>query len=176
MVGPGEAYTSINQAIAAAGLGDTVYIRGGSHNEKIQVDQGGRSDDERLVIRKNIMHGFAENAVDLKGAAHVLVEGNVIQGAEGDNDGRLFGADPDRNAGGAITHGSNAVADHRIVRRNVVYDNSGGIGFSWPTSNTALHNNTVIANNRDYSGPQSIFVWTSINVPSGNCQFNLQLE
>lgn len=116
-----------------------------------------------FVIRNNIMHGFGENAIDLKGAARVLVEGNIIQGATGDNDGS-FHDPPDRNTGPAIHKGSNTIADHWIVRRNLVYDNCGGVNFSWGMTNMAVYNNTIVANNRDFTGPDSSFAppsWTN---------------
>jgi hypothetical protein len=118
-----------------------------------------------FVIRNNILHGFAENAIDLKGTRRVLMEGNIIQGGEGDNDGRVIRDDPaDRGGGtGGIAHGSYAAGDHWIIRKNVIYDNNGGVGMSYPTDHAEIYNNTIIANNRDYTGPNSDDAWTNID-------------
>lgn len=115
-----------------------------------------------FVIRNNVFHGFAENAIDLKGSRKVLIEGNIIQGSEGDNDGRVFGAVPDRTGSGSVTHGSGQNGDHWIVRKNIIYDNTSGVAMSWPTYNLSIYNNTIVANGRDFTGPDSDYAWTNI--------------
>lgn len=102
------------------------------------------------IIRNNIIRYNAENAIDLKGAAHVVIEGNVIYGTVGDNNGSNNGND--RNTLATIMRGSRASTRDVIIRRNIIYDNSSGLklydGFK-------LYNNTIAANNRDYTGSNS---------------------
>ncbi len=102
------------------------------------------------IIRNNVIRYNAENAIDLKGAAHVVIEGNIIYGTVGDNNGAFGGND--RNSLSTITRGSRTSTRDVIIRRNVLYDNANGIraydGYK-------VYNNTIVANNRDYTGPNS---------------------
>ncbi len=102
------------------------------------------------IIRNNIIRYNAENAIDLKGAAHVVIEGNIVYGTIGDNDGSSDGND--RNTLATIMRGNFASARDVIIRGNIFYDNSSGVklyeGFK-------LYNNTIAANNRDYTGLNS---------------------
>ena len=116
------------------------------------------------IVRNNIIYGAAENNIDLKGASLVIIEGNIMYGGTGNNDGSLGndgnGDADDRTGGyGGIFTGASSVTDSRdiIVRNNVIYDNFSGvsarIGYK-------VYNNTVIGNNRDYTGPNSDWTWT----------------
>ena len=83
-----------------------------------------------LVIRDNVIFNNGENGIDLKGACHIVVDGNTIFGTRGDSDGcyKLLGVGIcDRSAPGGIMHGSHALASDIIVRNNILYDNNGGI-------------------------------------------------
>jgi len=102
-----------------------------------------------VVIRNNKIYDNAENAIDLKGAANVVIEGNVMWGNRGDNNG-------ENNISGGIGGVMKGDSDHTqaydiIIRRNLIYDNLGGIfvtNYGW----IVVHN-TIIGNNRTYAGP-----------------------
>lgn len=111
-----------------------------------------------IVVRNNVIYDNAENGVDLKGSCHIVVEGNTIYGARGDNDGcyPLLGQGIcDRGAGGAVMHGSHADSEFVIVRRNIVYDNNNGLSVA--DAHWVVYNNTVVNNNRDFAGPNSSY-------------------
>jgi parallel beta-helix repeat protein len=101
-----------------------------------------------IIIRDNILCHNAENGVDLKGAAEAVIERNIFYGNTGDGDG-----EGTRSGGlGGIMHGSNTGSRDVIIRNNIFYDNKGAIlveiGYK-------VYNNVVVANNRDYTGPNS---------------------
>ena len=101
-----------------------------------------------FIIRNNIFRSQNENAIDLKGARNILIEGNIIYGTEGNNDGPVGG--DDRNSPGAIMKGSNTKAKDIIIRQNILYDNN--LGVRLQESGYRIYNNTFVANNRDYLG------------------------
>lgn len=113
-----------------------------------------------VVIRNNIICDSGENAVDLKGGAFVVIEGNIMYGVIGNNNGGLEPGVGDVRYPGAhsIMHGSNANSRDVIIRGNVIYDGNGGI---LPESGYKIYNNVVVANNRDYTGPNSDWVTAS---------------
>lgn len=101
-----------------------------------------------VIIRNNSIHDNAENAIDLKGADYVVVEGNTIWGHRGeDNSG-----DP-RGAGLAIMRGLDSQSEMVIVRKNRIYDNCGGIDTEG--GGYVIVHNDIIGNNRDYEGSHS---------------------
>ncbi len=102
------------------------------------------------IIRSNIIRNNAENAIDLKGAAHVVIEGNILYGSIGSSDGPLKGWN--RNAHATITRGSRTATRDVIIRNNVLYDNSNGIRLH---DGYMVYNNTLVANNRDFTGSNS---------------------
>jgi len=104
------------------------------------------------IVRNNLIRNNAENAIDLKGAAHVLIEGNIIYGSIGSSDGPLKGWN--REVRGAISRGSRTSTRDVIIRNNVVYDNASGIR---PAEGYMVYNNTIMANNRDFTGTNSKF-------------------
>ena len=115
----------------------------------------------RVVIRRNVIFDNAENGIDLKGACSIVVEENVVYGSRGDNDGveRFNPAAQsvnDRAGGRAIMHGSNRKSRDVIIRRNVVYDNSGGILLN--DEGWVVYHNTIVGNNRDFTGANSRYV------------------
>lgn len=115
--------------------------------------------NQGVVIRNNTIRFNAENAIDLKGASNIVIEGNVIYGNYGDGDGPEDGNDRTGNLGG-IVHGVNASTRDVIVRNNLFYDNFGVIlledGFK-------IYNNTFVGNNRDYTGSSSS--WSTSRKP-----------
>ena len=82
----------------------------------------------------------------------MLIEGNIIYGSIGSSDGPLKGWN--REARGSITRGSRTSTRDVIIRNNVLYDNSSGIR---PAEGYMVYNNTIVANNRDFTGTSSEF-------------------
>ena len=109
------------------------------------------------IIRNNIVRGCVENAFDLKGAANIVIEGNIVYANHGDDDGNVDGNDRSGGMGGVI-HGGTGVpgvasaTEDVIIRNNVFFDNYGGIDAG---DGYKIYNNTMINNNRDYTGPNS---------------------
>jgi parallel beta-helix repeat protein len=111
------------------------------------------------VIRGNVIREHNENAIDLKSAAHVIIEDNLIYGNVGSSNGPRDGWN--HNAHGSITRGSNTSTRDVIIRRNVIYDSAPGIRAH---QGYKIYHNTLVANNRDYTGPNS--VWTAEGRPA----------
>jgi len=107
-----------------------------------------------VVIRNNIICHNAENAIDLKGASYVVIEGNIIYGNTGNNSGGTNQPLGNNRQGGfgGITHGTGPGSRDVIIRNNVLYDNLGAI---LAEGGYKVYNNTIIYNNRDYAGPNS---------------------
>ena len=100
----------------------------------------------------------AENFFDLKGAQDVLIENSVITRSQMWNDGETEEPAGNRTAGLAITRGGSATDTETariLIRNNILYDAGGGFsgmeGFN-------IINNTALAANRDFTGPNSAFV------------------
>jgi hypothetical protein len=105
------------------------------------------------IVRYNIVRNMAENGFDLKGASNLVFEGNVVYGNTGDNDGVVDGYDRTGGMGG-LMHGAQTTSRDVIVRNNVFYDNYGGILLE---KGYKIYNNTLVSNNRDYTGANSSY-------------------
>ena len=105
------------------------------------------------IVRYNVIRGAAENAIDLKGASNILIEGNVIYANTGNDNGPIDGNDRWGGVGG-LMHGSNTTSKDVIVRNNIFYDNLSGLLIE---AGYKVYNNDILANNRDYTGPNSTF-------------------
>jgi hypothetical protein len=114
------------------------------------LDLSSDTSNQGTVIRDNVIRNCAEDAIDLKGAAQVVIEGNTIYGHLGSNDGPLDGWN--RNSLGTIMVGTNSRSRDVIIRRNVIYDSAPAI---WAFEGWKIYNNTLVNNNRDYEGPDS---------------------
>jgi parallel beta-helix repeat protein len=137
-------------------LGNSVIEDGIQFEYCYDQDWGDHASRE-VIIRGNVIFNNAENGIDLKSAADIVIEGNIFYGNIGDNDGFEGDNSYDRGGGfGAIHTGAYLHAGSRdiIIRNNVIYDNFGGIlvynGYK-------IYNNTIVGNNRDYTGPNSTF-------------------
>lgn len=104
-------------------------------------------------VRNNLIYGNRENAIDLKGAGDILIEGNVLFGNVGSSDETQSA--PNRNAAGAISRGSGSESENIIVRNNVIYDSHKGVKLAG--NNMKVYNNDIIYNNRDYTGTDSVY-------------------
>jgi hypothetical protein len=108
------------------------------------------------VIRGNVIRNHGENAIDLKGAAQVVIEENIIYGMIGSVNGPLNGWN--RQSLNAIGRGANTSSRDVIIRRNILYDNSNGMRTF---SGYKVYNNTILYNNRDFTGSESDFQSTT---------------
>lgn len=120
------------------------------------IDDSIDNSNKGTRVDGNWFYANAENAIDLKGASYVVIEGNHIFGTIGSNNGILgsSGSGWNRNSMGAIIRGANTYSDDVIIRHNVIYDNANGV---WPFPYYSIYNNTFVFNNRDYTGPDSTF-------------------
>ena len=100
------------------------------------------------IIRYNRMGNAAENAIDLKGAGHTIIEHNLIYSSSGDDDGSLGGHD--NWSGGGVTSNSNTPTRNTIVRGNVIWDHSTGLDMA---EGDHYFNNTLLNNRRTWQGP-----------------------
>lgn len=108
-----------------------------------------------VIVRNNIICNNGENAIDLKAAAHIVIEGNIIYGNIGSNDGPFNPTGYGRTSWpGGIMKGNPTGSRDVIIRNNVLYDNLGGVSLY---AGYKFYNNTLVANNRDYTGPNSNF-------------------
>jgi hypothetical protein len=142
-----------------------------------------------VVIRNNTFRYCAENSIDLKGAGNVLIEGNMVYGSPGQDDGGIkldfssgqykfgkelwsqtydpvakqwvdFSTAENRSGGqGFLCLGAGNISSNIIVRNNIVYDNFSTIQMY---DKYKVYNNTMIGNNRDFTGPNS--TWTPTEV------------
>lgn len=116
-------------------------------------------DNWGLIISNNIFRNLIENAIDMKGVRYGVVEYNVIYGISGDDNG-TGGAikfdDPYTGFWSNDSWGGNAIdgrdggsdsTSNCIVRRNLMYNNHGGL---WMGADWSVYNNSFIANNLNY--------------------------
>lgn len=108
------------------------------------------TENKGTIIRRNLIYGHGENAVDLKGTSYIVIEDNCIYGNIGSNNGYLSGGN--RNALGIITCGSGASTQRVIIRGNTIIDGAGHVRMH---PRFSVYHNVLIANNRDYTGSDS---------------------
>ncbi len=141
-----------------------------ANEDAIQFEPNYKSDyseasNRGTIIRNNVVRNCVENAFDLKGASDILIEGNIVYGNEGDDDGSVGGQDRAGGMGGVIHGGAGipgvaSATNDVIVRNNIFYDNFGAIEAS---EGYKIYNNTFINNNHDYTGANS--AWRSYPGP-----------
>lgn len=151
---------------------------------QIPYDQ---SSNRGVVIRNNIFKYCAENSIDLKGAGYVLIEDNIAYGSPGQDDGGVkqdfrtgeyvtgsatyaqwkdengnWVIETAENRGGGqgfVALGAGNMAENIIIRNNVAYDNFATMQIY---QKFKIYNNTFVNNNRDYTGPNSIWSPTTV--------------
>ncbi|MBW2732602.1 MAG: DUF1565 domain-containing protein [Deltaproteobacteria bacterium] len=143
-------------------LGGSVISDGVQFNANYDAtDPKTDTSNRGTIIRNNIIFNNAENGIDLKGTSNIVVEGNIIYGNTGNNDGfgviNNYSLDyADRFGGlGGIMHGAGASSRDVIIRNNIIYDNLGGMTATDP--GWMVYNNTIVGNDRDYDGPHSTY-------------------
>jgi hypothetical protein len=149
-----------NSGIMTGNLIEENLIGGDMTADGIQFDDGKEDSiaNRGIVIRNNTFFNNAENAIDLKAAGDVVIEGNTIVASIGDNSGYggmrtdKTGSTHERFGPASIIRGSHKISHNVIIRGNIFYDNLGGVHSH---TNWRVYNNTFVANNRDWSGPDS---------------------
>jgi len=130
------------------------------------VPEEDESSNQGVIIRNNTLCYNAENALDLKGTCKILIEGNLIFGNMGDNNGyvSILAYDvnnnmtySDQDGGGAIMHGANTKSKEIIIRKNFIYDNNAGILVD---KGYKIYNNVILNNSRNWEGPNSTYTRT----------------
>ncbi|MBP1656102.1 MAG: hypothetical protein H6Q31_703 [Bacteroidetes bacterium] len=99
------------------------------------------------IIRNCVMGNAAENAIDLKGAGHTIIENNLIYGSSGDDDGPIGGNDAGSGAG--IETSPVVPTRFTIVRGNVIWDHCSGMTMA---EGDHYFNNTILNNRRTWQG------------------------
>jgi hypothetical protein len=149
-----------NSGIITGNLIEGNLIGGDRTADGIQFDAKTENSvvNRGIVIRNNTFFNNAENAIDLKAAGDVVIEGNIIVASIGDNSGYGgvrtddTGSTHERFGPASIIRGSHKISHNVIIRGNVFYDNLGGVHSH---RNWRVYNNTFVANNRDWNGPDS---------------------
>ena len=139
-----------NNKLSGSFTSDGIQFNGNYKSNDFKNDQS----NQGTIIRGNIVFNHAENTIDLKGTKHILIENNILYGGIGDNDGAADNRDDRFGGAGAIATGSNATSSDVIIRGNLMYDNNGAILLC---NGYKVYNNTILGNNRDYSGSNSNF-------------------
>jgi uncharacterized repeat protein (TIGR02543 family) len=146
-----------NNYFGATWIGDGIQFEGTQSTTEPIYDH-----TRCIVVRNNIFEGNCENGIDTKSTSYVLIEGNILHEILNDDGGEDVPRVHYRYAGaGTIMHGAGNGSGHRIMRRNVLYDGAGGI---MPETYDKIYHNTIIYNNRDYTGPDSS--WTDTRKPT----------
>ena len=99
------------------------------------------------IVRNCVMGNAVENAIDLKGAGHTIIENNLIYGSSGDDDGPLGGHDVGSGAG--IETSPVVPTKFTIVRGNVIWDHCTGLTMA---EGDHYYNNTILNNRRTWQG------------------------
>ena len=139
-----------NNKLSGSFTSDGVQFNGNYQSSDFKHDQS----NQGTIIRGNIIYNHAENTIDLKGTKYILIENNILYGGLGDNDGSADNREDRIGGAGAIATGSNATSSDVIIRGNLMYDNNGAILFC---NGYKVYNNTILGNNRDYTGSNSNF-------------------
>lgn len=144
-----------------------------------QNDESTEPDNYGGIIYNNVIRYCAENAIDLKGAAFVVIDKNIIYGCEGDDDGTglwnwlCVGGPPctyqwvlaasDQGSGAAVSGTSNKNMN-TIMRRNIIYDNHLAISAE---KNASIYNNTMLSNNHNWLGTEQSTVTNGVETWNG---------
>jgi hypothetical protein len=127
---------------------DTSFIEDNIQFEPDYGDPTTTLHNRGTIIRHNVMGNAAENAIDLKGAGHTIIEDNLLYSSSGDDDGPLGGHDT--NSGGGLSANANTPTRNTIVRRNVIWDHNTGLDMA---EGDHYYNNTILNNRRTWAGP-----------------------
>jgi hypothetical protein len=127
---------------------DTSFIE---DNIQFEVDYGDPTSvlhNRGTIVRYNRMGNAAENAIDLKGAGHTIIEHNLIYTSTGDDDGPIGGHDA--GSGSGVTSNPNNPTRYTIIRSNVIWDHSSAMEMA---EGDHVFQNTILNNRRTWQGP-----------------------
>ena len=146
---------------------DTSFIEDNIQFEPDYNRRGSTLYNRGTIIRNNYMGHAAENAIDLKGAGHTIIEHNYLYSSSGDDDGPIGGHDATSGAG--IETSPTDPTRFTIVRYNVVWDHCTGMTLA---EGDHYYNNTIMNNRRTWQGPDQtddghtcVRVWNLVNQP-----------
>lgn len=126
---------------------DTSFIEDNIQFEPDYGDPNTTLHNRGTIIRNTIMGNAAENAIDLKGAGHTIIENNLIYSSSGNDDGPLGGNDA--GSGGGVSANPNNPTRYTIVRGNVIWDHVVGLEMA---EGDHYFNNTILNNRRTWQG------------------------
>jgi hypothetical protein len=101
------------------------------------------------IVRNNRCGNAAENAIDLKGAEHIVIDNNLLYSSSGDDNGP-FGGNDLTSGPGLTTKSPGVLVRKTLVRFNLIYDNLSGAVM---TEGDVYYNNTFLNNRRTWKGP-----------------------
>ena len=127
---------------------DTSIIEDNIQFEPDYSDPSSTMHNRGTIVRNSILGNAVENAIDLKGAGHTIIENNLIFSSSGDDDGPLDGHDT--NSGAGIETSPAVPTRFTIVRGNVIWDHSTGLTMA---EGDHYFNNTILNNRRSWQGP-----------------------
>jgi hypothetical protein len=85
--GNATAYATIEQAVDAAQPGDTVLIRGGRYDERIEPPRSGMADAPIVIKRyrdeKTVLTGIRSVPIAVIGRSHIVIEGLAVEHVTG---------------------------------------------------------------------------------------------
>lgn len=146
---------------------DTSFIEDNIQFEPDYGDPVSTLHNRGTIVRNCVMGNAAENAIDLKGAGHTIIENNLMFSSDGDDDGPIGGHDT--NSGAGVETSPVVPTRYTIVRKNVIWDHSTGLTMA---EGDHYFNNTILNNRRTWRGPNQtdndhacLRAWNYPNVP-----------
>lgn len=133
---------------------DTSFIEDNIQFEVNYKDPTGTVYNRGVIVRHNVMGNAAENAIDLKGAGHTIIENNLIYSSSGNDDGPIGGNDS--GSGGGVTSNPNNPTRFTIIRGNVIWDHSTGMEMA---EGDLCYNNTILNTRRTWRGGNQTEDW-----------------
>ena len=159
--------TGLHGTLIESCILDTSFVEDNIQFEPDYGDPVSTLHNRGTIIRNCVMGNAAENAIDLKGAGHTIIENNIMFSSDGDDDGPLGGHDT--NSGAGVETSPVVPTRYTIVRGNVIWDHSTGLTMA---EGDHYFNNTILNNRRDWRGPNqtgnghtNLRAWNYPNVP-----------
>jgi hypothetical protein len=139
------------------------------------------------IVYGNTIEDQAENAIDLKGAAQIVIAENKIRRIAGSNDGPLPPAGWNHKSPMSIMHGANASRGQVcrvLIRNNDIEDCSGGIRVfpGWHVVHNRVVNNNFDPTGKAWAGigivqnGDATEVAVQNNLASGNLGVNVSFD
>jgi len=145
----GDGSTGYHNTVIEYCVLDTSFIEDNIQFEPFYGDQSSTLYNRGTIIRYNRMGNAAENAIDLKGAGHTIIDHNTLYASSSDDDGVLNGHDFSSGTGIETSTVGNPTR-FTIVRYNMIWDNSTGTTLA---EGDRYINNVFINNRHNWQGP-----------------------